>query len=190
MRKPPFDEGFSCIFFDYSDSRIFMERIIPVTYGTGAGSTPLAAFDAALFDAGIANHNLIHLSSVIPSGIVPVVKKVDLNYAGSFGDKAYVVIAERREVRKGHEAWAGLGWVVAEEQPPRGLFVEHWGENEEEVISSIKKSLGSMVRYRRETYGPVQYKTMGIACEGEPVCAVVVAIYEAEGWRQLAKSFN
>lgn len=34
--------------------------------GTGEGPTPLAAFDAALMDAGVANYNLLCLSSVIP----------------------------------------------------------------------------------------------------------------------------
>jgi arginine decarboxylase len=41
---------------------------IQVTTGTGEGPTPLAAFDAALLDAGVANYNLILLSSVIPAG--------------------------------------------------------------------------------------------------------------------------
>jgi arginine decarboxylase len=38
---------------------------IYVTTGKGEGPTPLAAFDAALIDAGIPNYNLIYLSSVI-----------------------------------------------------------------------------------------------------------------------------
>jgi arginine decarboxylase len=44
--------------------------IIQVTTGTGEGPTPLAAFDAALLDAGVANYNLICLSSVIPEASV------------------------------------------------------------------------------------------------------------------------
>jgi arginine decarboxylase len=39
---------------------------IQIATGTGAGPTPLGAFDAALLDAGVANYNLICLSSVIP----------------------------------------------------------------------------------------------------------------------------
>jgi hypothetical protein len=39
---------------------------IHLSSGTGKGPTPLAAFDAALMDAGVANHNLLCLSSVIP----------------------------------------------------------------------------------------------------------------------------
>ena len=42
------------------------EMTITLSTGTGEGPTPLAAFDAALVDAGVADHNLICLSSVIP----------------------------------------------------------------------------------------------------------------------------
>ena len=160
-----------------------MEKTIIVTHGAGKGATPLAAFDAALFDAGIANHNLIHLSSIIPVGFVPVIKRADCNYKGDYGDKMYAVFAEKREDRKGHEAWAGLGWVLTETSPHKGLFIEHYGESEEEVIRLIHKSLPSMTKYRKENFGPVQYKTAGIVCEGEPVCTLVVAIYETEGWK-------
>ena len=41
---------------------------ITVTSGTGEGPTALAAFDAALLNAGVANYNLIYLSSAIPNG--------------------------------------------------------------------------------------------------------------------------
>lgn len=41
-----------------------------VTTGTGDGPTPLAAFDAALINAGVANYNLLYLSSVIPADAV------------------------------------------------------------------------------------------------------------------------
>ena len=161
-----------------------MEKNITVTYGAGKGATTLAAFDAALLDAGIGNYNLIHLSSIIPVGCVPVVQKAKLNDDENFGDRMYVVIAEQRETRKGHEAWAGLGWVSTATQPRKGLFVEHCGENEDEVMTKINKSLASMTEYRKESYGPIQHKTMGITCQDEPVCAVVAAIYDTEGWKR------
>src|SRR3989344_3563037 len=40
--------------------------LISLTYGKGTGKTELSAFDAALWDAGIGDFNLITLSSVIP----------------------------------------------------------------------------------------------------------------------------
>lgn len=44
--------------------------LIVVTAGVAECPTALSAFDAALMDAGIANYNLIYLSSVIPGGSV------------------------------------------------------------------------------------------------------------------------
>jgi hypothetical protein len=54
--------------------------IIRVTSGTGTGPTELAAFDAALLDAGVANYNLIPLShSWIPSIARPWIFGNELN---------------------------------------------------------------------------------------------------------------
>lgn len=159
-----------------------MNKVIEVTYGTGTNTTELAAFDAALFEAGIGNYNLLHLSSIIPIGYTPVVKKVDYNNNGEFGHKMHVVLSEKRESRVGHAAWAGLGWVTSVRPLTRGLFVEHNGEAEKEVIRDIRKSLTGMVEYRKEEYGPIQYKVVGITCENNPVCALAAAIYARERW--------
>ena len=159
-----------------------MDKEIEVTFGTGKGQTELSAFDAALFDAGIGNYNLLHLSSVIPTGHTPIIKKVNYNYSGEFGHKMFCVLSERRESRIGYEAWAGLGWVTTIESPTRGIFVEHIGESEQGVVDAITKSLTSMVTYRKETFGPIQHKVVGIMCEADPVCALVAAVYSREGW--------
>jgi arginine decarboxylase len=69
-----------------------LKKII-VTKGVGEGQTELAAFDGALVNAGIANYNLIYLSSVIPVGAKVLVRR----YSGSekeFGHKLYVVMSK------------------------------------------------------------------------------------------------
>ena len=159
-----------------------MTKKIPVTTGTGTGDTSLSAFDAALFSAGIANYNLIRLSSVIPEGFEPQIEQVDFN-GQEFGYKLYVVTASETQTEVGKEAWAGIGWVVTESEPKKGLFVEHHGYDKTEVEEAIKSSLTNMVTYRAEKYGPIQFKLSGIKCEGKPVCALVAAIYESEGWK-------
>ena len=40
---------------------------IQIGSGVGLGPTKMAAFDAALHQAGVANYNLLRLSSVIPA---------------------------------------------------------------------------------------------------------------------------
>src|SRR5438105_12672070 len=97
---------------------------IQIAAGTGTGPTKLAAYDAALNAMGVANYNLIRLTSIIP----PDSKVVDTdepikNPPGDWGDRLYVVIADTRVDTPNMEAWAGIGWVQ-DEKTGKGLFVE------------------------------------------------------------------
>ncbi|MCJ7816384.1 MAG: pyruvoyl-dependent arginine decarboxylase [Candidatus Aenigmarchaeota archaeon] len=65
---------------------------IKVTHGTGEGPTALAAFDKALYDAGIGNYNLIKLSSVIPGNSKVIIEKIDWNEK-EHGYKLYAVLS-------------------------------------------------------------------------------------------------
>lgn len=153
---------------------------ILVTSGSGEGPNTLAAFDRALFDAGIANFNLLVLSSVIPPGAKVRQKQVHLN-DDDWGAKLYVVLAQKRETRVGEEAWAGIGWVQ-EESTGKGLFVEHEGSSRGEVETLISRSLDAMVSYRKGSFGPPQMALSGAACHESPVCALVAATYRVERW--------
>lgn len=156
---------------------------IEVASGIGTGPTKLAAFDAALHSAGIANYNLIILSSVIPPK-----SKIDINKArintkhGQWGDRLYVVKADLRVDTPNVEAWAGIGWVQ-DKKTGRGLFVEHEGASEKTVRRDIRQSLENLMARRRVDFGPIHMKLAGITCENEPVCALVVAVYQADSWR-------
>lgn len=156
------------------------KREIFVTSGTGSGQTQLAAFDEALLHAGIANYNLIKLSSILPPESKVIIKAPDINQPINFGKKLYVVISEKRESEKGREAWAGIGWVQAKDG--RGLFVEQHGAQQAEVMRLIKETLSDMVRNRHYEFGEVHYQIVGIRCEDRPVCALVSAVYDIEGW--------
>jgi arginine decarboxylase len=153
-----------------------------VTTGIGEARTPLAAFDRALFDAGIGNYNLIVLSSVIPIGAT-VVRKKWQGCDEQWGDRLYVVLAEHRSDAVGQEAWAGLGWVQSEGDG-RGLFVEHHGVSRQQVEDHIEASLASMCAYRRDSFTSPQMAVAGTVCTGDPVCAVAAAVYEAHAWDQ------
>lgn len=153
---------------------------IYVTTGTGQAPTELAAFDRALLDGGVANHNLVPLSSMIPPRTEVVTKHGE--YEDSWGQVLYVVLAQHRESRVGVEAWAGLGWVQ-DEDTGRGMFVEHDGGNQRSVEAQIEASLHSMVASRKMTFGPIEMAIAGLTCETVPVCAVVVAVYGGpHGW--------
>jgi arginine decarboxylase len=156
-------------------------REIRISTGVGVATTELAAFDAALYEAGIGDYNLLTLSSVIPPGAEVLQKQPDLSGV-EWGDRLYVVLAEQRASVIGEEAWAGIGWIQETGGRRRGLFVEHHGSSEDEVEGLIQASLASMQEYRTERFGPVQSVLRGARCTGLPVSALVAATYEAQPW--------
>ena len=154
--------------------------IISLSSGIGHGPTKLAAFDSALRQAGVANYNLLPLSSILPPGS----EIIESNNAihGEWGDRLYVVMAEERIDTPNAEAWAGIGWVQNAETK-KGLFVEHHGASKVSIRKDIEDSLSSLIAGRPdEEFGPIQMKLQGAMCEHEPVCALVIAAYQAEGW--------
>ena len=155
---------------------------ITVTWGTGTGSTKLSAFDRALWEAGIANLNLIPLSSVIPPDSDIQIKKLkSSNAEKNFGKRVYLVLSCMDTSKIGRLAFAGVGWTMVKKSK-KGLFVEHHGRSEKEVKNKIINSLNDMVKYRKEKYEKIEYKICGIECKNKPVAALVCAVYQIEPW--------
>src|SRR5687768_17810218 len=88
-----------------ADQRNVPALTIQVVSGVGFGPTKLAAFDAALREAGIADRNLLTLSSIIPAGskIVPTADGQG-RASGKWGDRLYVVLAQLRVDTRYEEA--------------------------------------------------------------------------------------
>lgn len=117
--------------------------------GIGTGPTTMAAFDSALNEVGIANYNLIRLSSVVPpaSNIAVHNGKIPFAMPGKWGDRLYVVMAEMRTDKHNVDAWAGVGWVQ-DKKSGRGMFTEHEGESEDFVRREITQSLDAFKQMR------------------------------------------
>ena len=148
----------------------------------------MAAFDSALNAAGVANYNLIRLSSIIPPGSkIEVFEGAIKEQPGDWGDRLYVVMAEVRVDSPNIEAWAGIGWVQ-DPKTGKGLFTEHEGHSEATVKSDIVQSLRALQRTRGIDYGEIQMKVVGLTCEHEPVCALAIAVFQATNWRSQIKS--
>jgi len=156
---------------------------IQIASGTGTGPTKLAAFDSALVEAGVANYNLIRLSSIVPPGSKIVNNKGAVaDKPGEWGDRLYVVMADTRVDTPNAEAWAGIGWVQ-DKKTGKGLFVEHEGGSEAAVRRDIEQSLEALMAVRNVNFGPIHTKVVGRTCSHEPVCALVIAAYQAGGWK-------
>ncbi len=153
---------------------------IQLTTGIGEGPTPLAAFDAALLNAGVANYNLLCLSSVIPAG--GIIQRANyITPCHEYGYRLYVVMAQQGAEQIGQSAWAGLGWTQ-EAETGRGLFVEIHACDQRQVEHDIHATLGAMIASRPLRYGPIESEVVGIECRGRPVCALAIAVYQSEGW--------
>ncbi len=163
---------------------------IRVSGGAGEGRTPLSAFDAALRAAGVENFNLVRLSSVIPPQAQVGRVEGTEQLRGDWGDRLYCVYAEQRATELGTEAWAGVGWAFQSAADKGGLFVEHEGTSRAEVEWSIRSSLSDLTAGRPESFGPVQMQLASARCVDRPVCAIVVASYETEGWRRTARELD
>jgi arginine decarboxylase len=181
---------------DLLETRVFAQRIphtrltIRVSAGAGEGRTPLSAFDAALRAAGVENFNLVRLSSVIPPQTHVGRVEGSEQLHGDWGDRLYCVYAEQRATEPGEEAWAGIGWAFQAATGKGGLFVEHEGSSRAEVEWSIRASLGDLTAGRPQSFGPVQMQLASARCVDRPVCAIVVASYETEGWRRAPRELD
>lgn len=138
---------------------------IRVLQGVGTGPTALAAYDAALAEAGVHDYNLVEVSSVVPADAALTVadSAPDL---GPVGNRLTVVQSEatvapssagdNAEVGAGAEAGAdessadravaGIGWARSADGP--GIFYETAGDDEETVRESIRTGLDHGVSLR------------------------------------------
>lgn len=161
---------------------------IKVVCGVGTGKTTLSAFDSALKDAGVYNYNLIALSSIIPPNCTVSKTRRYETPLEEYGHKLYVIKAEIRSDEAGKYIAAGLGWYQLE--GGRGIFVEHEikGETriavESEIALRIKNSLKDLAKFRNIKFDESKiHSAVSIAhIKDKPTCALVLAVYQSEGW--------
>ncbi len=148
---------------------------IHVGSGIGTGPTTMAAFDYALNEAGIANFNMLRLSSIVPpkTDIIVHDGKIPYKMPGTWGDRMYVVMAEKRIDKHNADAWAGVGWVQ-DRKTGRGMFTEHEGGSKAFVRREIEQSLNAF----------------GTTCHDKPVCALVAVVFQTSDWDNKAHFFS
>jgi len=160
---------------------------IVVTSGKGYAKTPLAAFDAALKDAGVHNYNLITLSSIVPQ-IAKVKVRKYITPPEEYGNRLYIVKAEIRSRESGKFIGAALGWYQLKDG--HGVFVEHeeTGETKEAVESNlaedVRKSLSDLCKHRGFPFNErlMKMKSSIAKVKDSPASVLVVAVYKSENW--------
>lgn len=153
--------------------------MIKLIRGVGRATTQLGAFDNALYHCGIHNHNLIYLSSVIPSeNEVEIIERYE--ESERWGSKLYVVMAAAESET---ETNASISWLF-DKETGNGLFVEH--ENRDNVVEENVMSMHDLAKTRGITEYDINTLTQTAKSEnGEWVCAMVVAVFEEEDWYKI-----
>ncbi|WP_336036174.1 pyruvoyl-dependent arginine decarboxylase [Halobacterium yunchengense] len=148
---------------------------IRVVWGTGSGPTELAAYDAALADAGVHNYNLVAVSSVIPADadVEAVGTAPDLGPAGH----GLTVVEAHANAAGPRRVSASLAWATSDDGP--GLFYEVADEaSAADVEERVRAGLDAGMALRNWTYGDATVRTASVnAAAGEYAAAVVVAVY-------------
>jgi arginine decarboxylase len=159
-----------------------MNAIMNIHMSSGAGevTAELAAFDAALMDAGAAKYKLLRLSSVIPPN-ARIVHAKHRTQQGDHGRRLYVGMSQIRQSQSGRHAHAGIGWVQQAVDGP-GLFVEMHDDDHDRLEADLHATLNAMRACRDIDFGPVQKiaSTRGIH---PSACTLVVEVEPARDER-------
>lgn len=164
---------------------------ITVSSGSGVGLTAMAAFDDALNIAGIANYNLIKLSSIIPPNSEIKIEKYRPHTKDEFGNRLYTVLAEVRSEVKGVTLGAGIGWYRWGKDN-RGVFAEHHeiidevnGKKMEKLVrTNLEKTVQELCEFRKIPFKKSKVSIVSKVKEvtKKPSSVLVAAVYKSEGW--------
>ena len=156
--------------------------VIRVVWGTATGPTQLAAYDAALAEAGVGDYNLVTLSSVLPADpdLEVVGTAPDL---GPVGNELRVVQSRADAVAEtdstadatAETAAAGVGWARSESG--RGIFYEVEGADADAVESEIREGLAAGKALRDWTFVDEDVVVREVTATEGFACAVVLATY-------------
>jgi arginine decarboxylase len=155
-------------------------RDIHLVSGTGEGRTEQMAFGAALTDAGLADHSLLRLSSLIPPN-ARIVRAPQRQLLPRDGLGLHVVMSQMRQGRPGQHAHAGIGWVQRADDGS-GLFIDLHDDDRDRLEHDLRAAFSAIRCLRDAACGAVQTAVASRRCEGQPVCALVVAIFARRPW--------
>jgi arginine decarboxylase len=164
---------------------------IAVMSAIGHGATTLSAFDDALCSCGLGNYNHLLLSSVIPPRSTVVLAARHDAPDAEFGHRLFAVEADVRSAERGASIAAGLGWLQWGDG--RGVFVEGHRQApgsscaalEAVLADELRASLRDLAVRRGVPFAPdrTQLRIVSTRVDAKPACALVVAAYQADGWR-------
>ena len=103
------------------------------TSGRGIAKEKLASFEMALRDAGIAEYNLVKVSSILPPNCKIINKKKGISML-SPGQIVFVVMSEQSTNEPGRQITASVGIAIPPDRSKHGYLSEHhsYGQTKKE----------------------------------------------------------
>ena len=118
------------------------------TCGVGSGKMKLQSFESALRDAGIAQFNLVEVSSILPPNCIEITKDEGLNLLeGHAGAIVFIVLARKSTNIKGEKISASVGAAKPENSNSYGYLSEYkaLGQNKEKTSLYAEDLAASML---------------------------------------------
>jgi len=143
---------------------------------SGKGTSPVSelnAFDLALKNAGIAQCNLVPVSSILPNGCTQIDPRKIPN-----GAITYVVIA-RMDGVEGQNIGAAIAWSWEKGRGKSGIVAEtHGYMGDEALLELVKWRIKEMAKIREIEIGEINYKyeTMKVAWENNG-CVIAALVF-------------
>ncbi len=154
---------------------IFLPKKFFITTGVATSSvSPLNAFDAALVKAGIAQCNLVNVSSILPPD-AELVESVPITP----GTITFTVMA-RMDGAPGETIGAGIGWAWAKsEEEKYGFVAEAHGYKDKEAINrELKWKLHEMAEIRKMKLEKIEARSESMEVpKGKYGCVIVALVY-------------
>jgi len=166
----------------------FEPESLLLTSGHGTGTSKLAAFDSALFAAGIANFNLIRVSSIVPPGL-PVHRLLRPSLAlGGQGLLAPTVFGwtASSEPHETISATVGVGLPTRNARSVGVAFYNAFRGSNDDCEKSVRDMILERLAARNEQGSQIELVSASVQV-GTPWRAVVAAAMLCD--REIAETF-
>lgn len=167
----------------------FNTEIIYLTAGKGEGISSKNSFDRALQDAGIANFNLVKVTSILPPGTAVSSMPDDIGHLDGRGLLLPTVYGCESSKEKGKEIYAGISTGVPAHSDKTGVIFEHTCENAQDATEA---KMREMVNEGMESRGHSDYQIFTISASSrvkDKWCSVIsAAIFCDEKRREVIES--
>ncbi|MCH7705157.1 MAG: arginine decarboxylase, pyruvoyl-dependent [Planctomycetes bacterium] len=150
---------------------MLVPRMMFFTKGHGKHRHNLQSFEEALRDAGIAEFNLVRVSSIYPPGCRIVSRRRGLEELQP-GQIVFCVLAEARTNEPNRLGCAGVGLAIPAQKDQHGYIAEHhgFGMNQRTCIDYVEDMAATMLA-----------RTRGIDLDPDKAYNERKEIYQAKG---------